>query len=193
MQFHHLLLLVVKKESKVKFHEDVIMSLSPTEVRLQPYDSKWQVSFLKEREVLHEVFSDHQVIIEHVGSTAIPGLDAKPIIDIVVALEDLNDGQLYIEKLEQLNYIYKGHMGESNRYFFSKGNDEIRTHHLHVVEYGDQNWLNLTQFRDYLLEHEEVKLTYCRLKKMLAEKYPNNRLQYTLEKSTFIEHCLSND
>lgn len=155
-------------------------------VKLSPYSDEWRLLYQNEKEELIQCIGEYIIDIQHVGSTSIPNLDSKPIIDIVIGIKKLNDGFLCIEPLKKLGYKYKGTMGESKRFFFAKGDEENRTHHVHIVEYGDRNWDNLTLFRDYLIKHLEVKNQYRALKKSLAQVYANDRDTYTSKKVDFI-------
>lgn len=167
------------------------MGLSPKKVELVQYKSTWNTEFLKEKEALDLLFKDDIVTIEHVGSTSIPNIKAKPIIDIVVGLKQFEYGERYIEPLLELGYIFKGHLGKSRRYFFSKGNDIERTHHLHLVEFGDRNWKNQILFRDYLLANSDIAKEYNELKQLLEEKYSDDRTSYTDKKSKFVLEIIS--
>jgi len=136
---------------------------------------------------------DDLVDIQHVGSTAIPELIAKPVIDILVGLKKLENGEKYISSLQEINYQYKGHMGKSNRYFFSKFHFNKNTYNLHLTEFEDHNWNKMIRFRDLLKMNKNTKEEYNRLKMELSLKYSDNRNQYTEEKAAFIERCLKSD
>lgn len=148
-------------------------------------------SYEIEHDKIKNLLSPFNVVaIEHVGSTAIPGLPAKPIIDIAVGLNNFD----YIEDITLAlvngGYIYLSKRGESTRRIFVKTNGDIRTHHIHVEEYGKSNWINHIFFRNKLLESSKLRDEYAALKIDLAEKYPNDRDRYTLEKADFIQKVL---
>ncbi|WP_352169698.1 GrpB family protein [Proteiniborus sp. MB09-C3] len=124
--------------------------------------------------------------MQHVGSTSIPGLESKPIIDIVIGVKKLDDGFNCIEPLANLGYQYKGSLGESKRFFFSKGDEKNKTHHVHIVEYGDKNWENQILLRDYLLQNKDAKDEYETLKRTLAKEYADDRETYASKKVEFI-------
>jgi GrpB-like predicted nucleotidyltransferase (UPF0157 family) len=162
------------------------MGLSRTDVELADYSAKWHEEFLQQKEVLSKIFGDDAVSIEHVGSTSIPGLKAKPIIDIQVAVNDLEVALKHKEELEKEGYEFRGNAGVEGRYFFAKGPQDNRTHYLHVEPYKSSNWETHIYFRDYLIEHPEALEAYQKLKEELAEKYPEDRKSYTAGKNDFI-------
>ena len=145
----------------------------------------------KEKKMLQDALKDVIIDIQHVGSTAIPGLPAKPIIDIAVAVPHLSEKAVekYIEPLRKLGYEY---MKEERprEHLFVKGGEEKRTHYLHMVEFGDEAWKNYLLFRDYLRTHKKAVDEYARLKLELAEQFPNDRGSYTSGKEKFIEEVL---
>lgn len=156
-------------------------------VRLEEYNPKWKDLFEEEKELLFKTFKDRIISIEHIGSTAIPGLLAKPIIDMNVAIPSLDDVDYFITGLQKLGYEYIPERRFSDRQFFPKGPSERRTHHLNLVEItSETGWKNELLFRDYLRSHDKAKNEYATLKKELAEKYFDNRDEYTERKSKFI-------
>ena len=130
--------------------------------------------------------------IEHVGSTAIPGLAAKPVIDIVVSVTSLADDEAKISALSALGYDCRGENGIPGRLFFRKGLVEFkRTHHLHLVEVGHEQWVSMLAFRDYLRSHPGDAQRYESLKRALAEKFRDNRRAYTNGKAEFVHAVLA--
>src|SRR5918992_128153 len=165
-----------------------MLGLERGTVRLVPHTERWHDLFAEEERRLRVAFGDYALAIEHVGSTAICGLSAKPIIDIAVAVREIADAEECMTALEQLGYEYRGEQGIPGRHFFGKG--EPRTHHLHMVELSSDFWRSHLLFRDYLLQHRETTEKYERLKKELAEKYKGDREAYTEGKAAFIESVL---
>lgn len=159
-------------------------------VKLVPYSSEWKRLFAEEEHILRAAIGTYVMDIQHVGSTAVPGLEAKPIIDIAVALQRLEDVEKCIKPLECLGYEYKGDEGHSGRFFFAKGDPSQRTHYIHMVEWNSGSWKNLLRFRDYLRQHKEVANAYAKLKRELARKFQANRDFYTPGKAKFIESVL---
>lgn len=166
------------------------MALQRGIVELDNFSLEWAKDYEKEKKLLKEVLGDRALEIHHVGSTSIKGLNAKPIIDILVAIEDLNMIEEIEELLKEYNYSNRGHQGVEDRYFFAKGPEEARTHYIHFVEPNNNTYYNLVLFKKYLIEHEEYIKKYCDLKQELAEKYPDDRKKYTAGKSEFISEVV---
>lgn len=113
-------------------------------------------------------------------------MTSKPIIDIVVAIKDLNEGFQLVNDVESIGYHFKGTLGRSNRFFFWKGDEGTNTHNLHIVEHGDKNWVKLILFRDFMNNHSDYMDKYFNLKVELASKYRDERGTYTEKKAEFI-------
>jgi len=159
-------------------------------VVIADYDPRWPRLYEEERRRILEVVGDIIVRIEHIGSTAVPDLGAKPTIDLMVAVNRLSDAEKCFEPLQRIGYEYR-HQGEaffSERRFFRKGNPPKEQHyHLHMVELASDFWKRHLLFRDYLRTHPKVAHEYCELKKRLASKYGLDREGYTTAKTSFIE------
>ena len=164
------------------------------EVIVVDYDSSWPARYERERASIVEALGDVMEGvdgIEHVGSTAVPGMAAKPIIDIMVGIRELPVGERCVQPLESLGYEYRGDAGIPDRYYFRKGNP--RSHHLHMVEHGSEFWERHLRFRDLLRERPAVAREYAALKKELAVQYRTDRLAYTEAKTPFIESALARE
>jgi GrpB-like predicted nucleotidyltransferase (UPF0157 family) len=144
--------------------------------------------FAEEETQLRHAIGARAVAIEHVGSTAVCGLSAKPIIDIAVAVREIADAAKCVAQLEGIGYKSRGERGIPGRQYFTKG--DPRTHHLHMVESGGDLWRNHLLFRDYLRQRPEVAKEYENLKTELARKHTENREAYTEGKAAFIEGVL---
>jgi GrpB-like predicted nucleotidyltransferase (UPF0157 family) len=152
-------------------------------VELVDHDPRWAALFEQERARLAAVFDGRAVGIEHVGSTSVPGLSAKPIVDILVGLREVSVTDAEIAAMERLEYEYLGEFGLPGRLYFRKG--EPRTHHVHVVEHGGEHWERHLTFRDALRADPEERRRYDELKRRLAaEGHP--REVYTELKTPFI-------
>lgn len=164
-----------------------MLGLKRGTVKLSSYNPNWPKLFEEEKKLLTDTFGDRIIAIEHIGSTAIPGVPAKPIIDINVAVASLNDIGVFIKELPKLGYEYIPERKFADRQFFPKGPAKARTHHLNLVEItSDTGWKNQLLFRDYLRNNKKAREDYVSLKKDLAQKYKNNRDEYTERKSSFI-------
>ena len=153
-----------------------------------PYQAAWRQLFEEEQVRLQAVIGEYVLDIQHVGSTSIPGLPAKPIIDVAVAVRSFEEAVVCIQPVESLGYTYLGENGIPRRHYFRKG--DLRTHHLHMNEVSSRDWENQVLFRDYLLRHPEAVQAYAALKIELAERFPSDREAYTLAKDPFIKHIL---
>lgn len=165
-----------------------VIGLERSIVRLAPYTTDWQRLFEQEKARIQTAIGHWTLDIQHVGSTSIPGIVAKPILDIGVAVEDFEEANVCIEPLEQLGYEYHGENGIPRRHFFVMG--DPRTHHLHVNEIHSRDWENQVFFRDYLILHSESAEEYTALKLSLAERFPTDRDAYLEGKASFIERVL---
>ena len=164
------------------------MALKRGIVELVDYDSNWDNEYRKEEELLRRVLKNRIKEIHHIGS--IPGLKAKPIIDILIVIDSLNEISEIEEILKKYNYENRGQHGVSDRYFFAKGSEEARSHYLHFVEPKSDTYYNQVYFKKYLLEHPKYLKEYCELKEKLALKYANERPKYTKGKNDFITNIV---
>ncbi len=156
-------------------------------VTLTRYNSDWPILFEKEKAILLDILG-HDLKIEHIGSTAVPGLSAKPVIDILLEKPASMSDEQVIQKMTVHGYI---HMEEQTRHLmFVKGYGpsglEKESYHVHIGPL-DQNWLwDRVYFRNYLRENNSEAIVYEKLKMKLAQKYPNDREAYTEGKSDYI-------
>ncbi len=156
-------------------------------IEIVDYNPLWRLIFHLEASEIARALNDSKPVIEHVGSTTIPGLCAKPIIDILVGVRDLDEGKI-IASLESSGYIHMRDGGEPDRLFFRKG--ALRTHHVHVVRlYSWAFWRHII-FRDYLISHLAVRSQYADLKLTSAKRYRFDRTAYTDSKTEFIGSVL---
>ena len=152
---------------------------------LSEYQINWAEQFFVERARLQEAFGGLAISIEHIGSTSIPDLAAKPILDILVGMEDLSLlTQDRVVRLEKVGYAVLGECGIPGRIFCRKGTP--RTHHLHIVQEGTEVWNKHLLFRDYMRAHREDAKEYETLKRSLAERFKDDRTMYTEGKHEFI-------
>lgn len=158
-------------------------------VTLTPHVEAWHELFAREATRLRVAIGDHVLAIEHIGSTAICGLSAKPIIDIGVAVTNSNEAIRCIAPLTTLGYEFRGENGIPGRFYFVKGRP--RTHHLHVLESTSSAWVNHLAFRDFLSTHEDAAKEYDRVKRQLAKEHPTDRVAYTNGKAPFIQEILA--
>ena len=153
-------------------------------IEIVKYDPSWSDLYAEERERVEEVLGDLAESIDHIGSTSVPGLSAKPIIDILVTVARLGPVDPYVERLESLGYTYFPVLGTAARYSFGRGIPH--THHIHVVEHGGEGHVRPLAFRDYLRTHPEAAHQYETLKRQLADRFRDDRQAYNQAKTDFI-------
>lgn len=158
-------------------------------VKLMTHDKNWSKLFEQEKKRVSDKARDILIDIQHIGSTAIPGIKAKPLIDILAGTARLKDGEKLIKPLNALGYKFYRKSG--HEIFFAKGPDAKRTHYLHVVRHRGMKWKKDIFFRDYLRSHPIEAKKYEALKIKLAEKSMGTRGAYTKGKDVFIKRVLS--
>nr|WP_198520896.1 GrpB family protein [Alteribacter populi] len=151
------------------------------------YNSSWKEDFQKEAEKLTAVFGRQFMNIHHIGSTSVEGLAAKPIIDILIEVRDLNGVDVFNQSMKQLGYVARGENGIPGRRYFYKGEGKSRSHHIHVFQEGSEQVERHLAFRDYLREHRKESLRYAELKKNLSRRFPTDIESYLKGKVRFVE------
>ena len=162
------------------------MALKRGIVELEDYNTNWDKEYKKEEKLLKKVLGERIIEIQHIGSTSIKGLKAKPVIDIVIVINSLDEIPEIEELLKPYDYENRGQQGVPDRYFFAKGSADARTHYIHFVEPNSNTYYNHVYFKRYLIEHPEYIKKYCDLKQELATKYADDRPSYTKGKNDFI-------
>lgn len=167
------------------------LGLGPV-ARLADYDPAWPRRYEEEKTRIITAIGPWTTGIEHVGSTAVPGLAAKPILDILVGLGDLDDTARCIRPMQGIGYGYVPQYEQElpMRRYFRKGPVEHRTHHVHMVVRGTPFWIEHVRFRDWLRAHPTDAYAYERLKRDLAARFDSDREAYTRSKSDFIHVIL---
>jgi len=155
-------------------------------IEIVPYSAEWSCTFELEAQRIQAACGDLLPVIEHIGSTAIPGMPAKPILDIMPGLRTHSDGLRTIEPLTQLGYDYQGENGIPGRYYFGLRYEQRSIIHVHIFEIGTEDWERHLLFRDFLRAHPEVAAEYAALKQALAVRFREDRQAYTEAKSAFI-------
>lgn len=176
---------------------DLIQKLVREHVDIVPYDPRWRDLFEREKAHLLAVLPTGILRrIEHFGSTAVPGLASKPIVDMLVevsALDDVKARVVPVLESEGYDYIWRPTSGDDvpPRYawFIRRDSAGARTHHIHMVEAGFPHWESLA-FRDYLRAHPDVAAEYAALKRRLAADLSSDRVAYTAGKTEFIQRVL---
>jgi len=159
-------------------------------IEIVQYDPLWPSKFEAERVLLQAVLARWLTgPIEHVGSTAIPGVPAKPIIDIMAAVGSLEASQSAISELVEAGYIYFPYRPDI-LHWFCKPSAAFRTHHLHLVPLGSKRWIKCLAFRDTIRRSAALATEYAALKNRLAEMFKFDREAYTDGKAPFVERVL---
>ncbi|KAJ2507982.1 hypothetical protein GGH95_001144 [Coemansia sp. RSA 1836] len=153
------------------------------------YDPAWADMFSNERDLIANTIGEYTMDIEHVGSTSIPGLAAKPIIDIQVVVEDFSNLTQCVKAMQNIGYRYKGTTGIEGREYFKRP-----LFHVHMVQVGNDEYTRKRLFLAYLRTHDDVRQEYAELKRRLVAKwagYPNAHLEYNSDKTEFIMGVLA--
>lgn len=167
------------------------MALKRGIVKIEKYNSNWVNEYREEAKLLKFVLKDKIIEIHHVGSTSIIGLSAKPIIDILVVINSLDEIPEIEKILKKYDYHNRGFRGVKDRYLFVKGSEDARTHYVHFTEPESDTYYDQIYFKRYLEEHPKILEEYSKLKYELAKKYADDRYTYTSMKNGFINNVIS--
>ncbi|MYL64288.1 GrpB family protein [Bacillus hwajinpoensis] len=159
-------------------------------VNLIEYNTDWESQFDYEKKRIIAAIGDKIVGIEHIGSTSIKGLKAKPVIDILVGIKDLNSTSAFVQPLSEVEFEYVPKPELTDRRFFRKGLWGKGTAHLHICKIHSTEWVEKIMFRDYLRKHPKIAEEYALLKSELATKYNYDRSAYTQQKEPFIKEII---
>lgn len=157
-------------------------------VELLPYNPEWAADFEAEAAKVAAALKPILIFIHHIGSTRIPNIKAKPVIDMLVEVIDVDQVDQFNEQMIQLGYQPKGENGIPGRRYFCKLDGERHTHHLHVFRRGDPEVARHLNFCAYLIAFPEAAQEYAHLKEQLARQHPNDREAYTNGKEAFIRN-----
>lgn len=155
-------------------------------VEVVPYNPAWPTMFEEEAHLIKQCLGDNCIAIHHIGSTSIPGLSAKPIIDIIPVVSDIVKVDNVTSEFEKLGYKALGENGMLFRRFFQKGSAAIKTHNVHVFEKDNPEVMRHINFRDWMRTHPDDLEAYSTLKLSLAAKFPDDILKYVMGKDEFV-------
>ena len=164
------------------------LGLESGTVVVVPYDSRWPELFRAEAERIVRSIAPSALHLEHVGSTAVPGLAAKPVIDLLGGIPEGASMQRYVDLLVGTGYDYRGDQGIPGREFFRRGTP--RSYHLHLTVMGGDFWREHVAFRDALRASTQLRDEYAALKRALAERFPRDREAYIEGKGPFVRRVL---
>lgn len=162
-------------------------------VKLEPNSIEWEQNAQNTIKKLKDILKDEIIDAQHIGSTSINGIYAKPIIDIAVGVKSFDNIDEYNEILSANGFVYRreDHPGQ-RLYICGDAEKNIHTHYIHMVIWGQKAWKDYINMRDYLNTYPEKAAEYSKLKLTLAQKYPKDRIAYTQAKAVFIEEILKN-
>lgn len=164
-----------------------MVGLARGRVELEPHKGEWKREYKKEVKRLKSLLGVEASRFEHIGSTAIKEIKAKPIIDMILVVDNLNHTDSIISELENNGYELRPNDHVKGRTLLAKGPRSERTHYLSITESNSEFYQRTTAFRDYLNNHSREREGYNQLKQRLASQHSENRDQYTEKKSDFIE------
>ncbi len=166
------------------------IGLTRGEVKILPHQSSWAVLFQTEKQKLCSIESTYVVAIEHIGSTSVPGLPAKPIVDVMIGIKKFSDFKKLVQPLKRIGYKFHSVPRAGQAFFFKEDEFGMATCHLKVVRYKGTNWNNYLKFRDALRGSNKYRAFYSKLKLELADRFKNDRNSYTSLKNNFIQKVL---
>lgn len=163
------------------------------EVRIEPYDSRWPAMFAAERARLEPLLQAWLVTpVEHIGSTSVPGLAAKPLIDMIAGIAELRAARAAIGPLARHGYTHADHRpGALWFYRIDPGDSGGHTHHLHLTEPGSDLWRERLAFRDWLRSDPGLAAEYQQLKRDLSQRFPDDGPSYAAGKREFVARVLA--
>jgi len=156
-----------------------------------PWTEEWTTQYFEEEKKLKSIFNREMIGIYHIGSTSIPSIGfAKPIIDILIVVRDIEKVDLHNDKILSEGYESRGENGIAGRRYFSKG-QEKRTHHVHIYQEGNKNIKIQLDFKEYLIKYPKVAKSYGDLKIKLANQFPNDSHKYQDSKENFVNELVN--
>jgi GrpB-like predicted nucleotidyltransferase (UPF0157 family) len=171
--------------------EVIMLGLRRGTVQVVAYSPDWARLFQDEQARLQQALGALALDVQHIGSTAVPGLPAKPILDIGIAVASETDAAASVPLLAALGYTYRGDRGASEGHFFDRGAEDNLTHYLHMLLIASPGWQNYLLFRDTLIAHPAVRDEYAQLKHDLAAAHAEDRAAYTAAKAAFVQQTLA--
>lgn len=167
-----------------------MIGLDKDVVEIYPYDKNWINEFEKEKKVLENILKDYDIQIEHVGSTSIPNLSAKPIIDIAIGTKDEQTLFEIADILIKNGYDVLDNYQTKGEILARKGPPKCRTHYIHMQLIDSEYWNEFIFFKRYLIEHPQEIKRYQELKIKLSKEFSSDRKRYTREKNEYISNIL---
>jgi len=155
------------------------------------YNPQWPIFYESETKLICGILGGRILAIEHIGSTAVPNLGGKNIVDIMAGVRSLEEAKHCLAPLESIGYTEVIPQADNAEWYYCLGkNQDALGYHLHLVRFGSEHWKKHIVFRDFLRKNSRIAQEYCSLKKELAAKYGTDRLGYTEAKTAFIESVI---
>jgi GrpB-like predicted nucleotidyltransferase (UPF0157 family) len=168
-----------------------MLGLNRKNVKLSKYHLGWKKAFEDEKTAIQEKLGEAVLDVEHIGSTSIPGMIAKPVLDFLVAIPSIDDYEQFIVPLKELGYEFRRDNRQSQDHIlFVKGPEDLRTHYLKLTEKDTEFWKEHILFRDYLINHPDAAKKYKQLKETLQKSHISSRATYTEAKAEFIQRII---
>ncbi|QHW30549.1 GrpB family protein [Paenibacillus rhizovicinus] len=161
-----------------------MLGLPSGSVFLVPWTEQWNTEYQEEAKRITGEIQPHLLAVHHIGSTAVPGLSAKPVIDIAIELPSFEAGLRCVPGLTRIGYAYKGTNILPDRHYFNKG--EPRTHQIHMYRTGSEYLRKQLLFRDYLRKHAAARAGYQQLKEQLIQNNGSDKYAYSDAKTDFV-------
>jgi GrpB-like predicted nucleotidyltransferase (UPF0157 family) len=171
--------------AELERHPSLDDRLDPA-IRIVEYDAAWPARAADEMGLLKQALGPVAGRVEHVGSTAVPGLAAKPIVDLQLSVAAIEPRGRYVEPLERLGYLFVPDPESPDYHFFAKPPQRPRSFHLHVCEVGSGHELRHLAVRDFLRAHDGEAARYAALKRRVAARHPHDRLAYVDGKDAYV-------
>ncbi|WP_216318340.1 GrpB family protein [Deinococcus aestuarii] len=160
-------------------------------VELRPSSENYPTFFEEERARVQQALGFLVLDIQHVGSTSVPGLAGKPILDLAVAVQNAAQMDACVRSLQQLGYTSFGDREGWGEYFFAKGTDDARTHYVHLLPLNHRKWSEYLIFRDVLRQRPDLRDEYQQMKTVLTQQHSGSRTEYTARKGLFVQRVLA--
>ncbi len=167
-----------------------MLGLKRGEVRLVPHDASWKEAAQVKMRLLKEILGDTLIDVQHVGSTSIEGICAKPVIDVAAGVSSFDTVRERLTALQKAGFLFVRETQAPKEMFFTCGDEIVRTHYIHVVPYGGEEWDGYILFRDFLNLRPRLRREYEQLKISLANRYRHERQQYTSSKNIFVKETI---
>lgn len=168
-----------------------MLGLRSGTVALQPYTPGWADAFEHESQLIFNLLENRILAVEHIGSTAVPGMTSKPILDVMLGIQNMGLAEACIDSLVSVGYLRRLNGDLLDRIFLVKGPETLRTHYLSITSVNSQFWIEHILFRDALRSDPTLAAEYLKLKRELAKQFTVDRARYTSAKEQFVRDTIA--